>query len=128
MCSLFVFKQNTAYEMRISDWSSDVCSSDLPLLVVVVPADQADDGKYLAGYAVGDDLGRCIVDAILRTRRGQHLQSFAAAVLDLTLVGELRVEIGFRGRVSPERSAGHVKPTPGGVFCSGGGDGGRYQS
>src|SRR3546814_10828719 len=31
---LFFFKQKTAYEMRISDWSSDVCSSDLcePLL------------------------------------------------------------------------------------------------
>src|SRR3546814_9510050 len=30
-CSfLFFFKQKTAYEMRISDWSSDVCSSDLP--------------------------------------------------------------------------------------------------
>src|SRR3546814_1149833 len=29
----FLFKQKTAYEMRISDWSSDVCSSDLePLL------------------------------------------------------------------------------------------------
>src|SRR3546814_10512873 len=27
--SLFCFKQKTAYEMRISDWSSDVCSSDL---------------------------------------------------------------------------------------------------
>src|SRR3546814_3927407 len=27
--SIFVFKQKTAYEMRISDWSSDVCSSDL---------------------------------------------------------------------------------------------------
>src|SRR3546814_7107396 len=27
----FLFKQKTAYEMRISDWSSDVCSSDLPL-------------------------------------------------------------------------------------------------
>src|SRR3546814_9838906 len=26
---IFVFKQKTAYEMRISDWSSDVCSSDL---------------------------------------------------------------------------------------------------
>src|SRR3546814_5768442 len=26
---MFVFKQKTAYEMRISDWSSDVCSSDL---------------------------------------------------------------------------------------------------
>src|SRR3546814_5348186 len=34
MCSFlscfFFFKQKTAYEMRISDWSSDVCSSDLP--------------------------------------------------------------------------------------------------
>src|SRR3546814_18462351 len=27
---VFFFKQKTAYEMRISDWSSDVCSSDLP--------------------------------------------------------------------------------------------------
>src|SRR3546814_9038864 len=27
---LFFFKQKTAYELRISDWSSDVCSSDLP--------------------------------------------------------------------------------------------------
>src|SRR3546814_2263650 len=26
---MFFFKQKTAYEMRISDWSSDVCSSDL---------------------------------------------------------------------------------------------------
>src|SRR3546814_8397984 len=29
MCMFFFFKQKTAYEMRISDWSSDVCSSDL---------------------------------------------------------------------------------------------------
>src|SRR3546814_3421665 len=29
MLFLFFFKQKTAYEMRISDWSSDVCSSDL---------------------------------------------------------------------------------------------------
>src|SRR3546814_10208756 len=28
--SFFFFKQKTAYEMRISDWSPDVCSSDLP--------------------------------------------------------------------------------------------------
>src|SRR3546814_5263221 len=27
--SIFFFKQKTAYEVRISDWSSDVCSSDL---------------------------------------------------------------------------------------------------
>src|SRR3546814_8490388 len=30
MC-VFFFKQKTAYEMRISDWSSDVCSSDLEI-------------------------------------------------------------------------------------------------
>src|SRR3546814_5164701 len=29
VCFIFFFKQKTAYEMRISDWSSDVCSSDL---------------------------------------------------------------------------------------------------
>src|SRR3546814_1386882 len=34
---VFFFKQKTAYEMRISDWSSDVCSSDLG----AVPADPA---------------------------------------------------------------------------------------
>src|SRR3546814_5894316 len=30
MLRVFFFKQKTAYEMRITDWSSDVCSSDLP--------------------------------------------------------------------------------------------------
>src|SRR3546814_28707 len=35
----FFFKQKTAYEMRISDWSSDVCSSDL-LGLVSLPASE----------------------------------------------------------------------------------------
>src|SRR3546814_7731602 len=34
VASIFFFKQKTAYEMRISDWSSDVCSSDLSKLGV----------------------------------------------------------------------------------------------
>src|SRR3546814_15714020 len=34
----FFFKQKTAYELRISDWSSDVCSSDLLLVIVTVVA------------------------------------------------------------------------------------------
>src|SRR3546814_10729754 len=33
-CCIY-FKQKTAYEMRISDWSSDVCSSDLPDAVIL---------------------------------------------------------------------------------------------
>src|SRR3546814_2309052 len=40
----FFFKQKTAYEMRISDWSSDVCSSDLfvALAIGVIVHDEAD--------------------------------------------------------------------------------------
>src|SRR3546814_17636269 len=37
---VFFFKQKTAYEMRISDWSSDVCSSDLGV-VLPQPGDYA---------------------------------------------------------------------------------------
>src|SRR3546814_7418593 len=36
------FKQKTAYEMRISDWSSDVCSSDLFALVIAVEHGERD--------------------------------------------------------------------------------------
>src|SRR3546814_9707739 len=34
---VFFFKQKTAYEMRISDWSSDVCSSDLNKTKISMP-------------------------------------------------------------------------------------------
>src|SRR3546814_4773339 len=37
-CCFFFFKQKTAYEMRISDWSSDVCSSDLTQRKLVAQA------------------------------------------------------------------------------------------
>src|SRR3546814_6990496 len=51
MISVFVFKQKTAYEMRISDWSSDVCSSDLcrraPLDVRLL--DFQEDARSLIG-------------------------------------------------------------------------------
>src|SRR3546814_1178199 len=35
LCVVFFFKQKTAYEMRISDWSSDVCSSDLSRVITI---------------------------------------------------------------------------------------------
>src|SRR3546814_6454553 len=38
----FFFKQKTAYEMRISDWSSDVCSSDLLRVHLFRVADEAE--------------------------------------------------------------------------------------
>src|SRR3546814_4980129 len=36
---IFFFKQKTAYEMRISDWSSDVCSSDLKTHIAETPVE-----------------------------------------------------------------------------------------
>src|SRR3546814_3144668 len=41
MVFVFFFKQKTAYEMRISDWSSDVCSSDLSAAVPMTVAQAA---------------------------------------------------------------------------------------
>src|SRR3546814_4630447 len=62
MClGFFFFKQKTAYEMRISDWSSDVCSSDLladPGLDAAAPAGEVEAPVRLRGHdaagAVGD--------------------------------------------------------------------------
>src|SRR3546814_6958353 len=52
MCFFFVCNQKTAYEMRIRDWSSDVCSSDL--VAAFLDIDALD---FLAGRAglVGDE-------------------------------------------------------------------------
>src|SRR3546814_5431501 len=48
MCACCFFKQKTAYEMRISDWSSDVCSSDLHILSAVpVGTDQMVRDYYM---------------------------------------------------------------------------------
>src|SRR3546814_19080974 len=46
---MFFFKQKTAYEMRISDWSSDVCSSDL---IMAEPFDDLLDPARLAVAAL----------------------------------------------------------------------------
>src|SRR3546814_10614385 len=47
----FFFKQKTAYEMRISDWSSDVCSSDL----------LDDDGVFASAAKVARIAGELVV-------------------------------------------------------------------
>src|SRR3546814_4262369 len=50
-CLFFFFKQKTAYEMRISDWSSDVCSSDL--VYTTEPGIQFYGGNFLDGSITG---------------------------------------------------------------------------
>src|SRR3546814_7088287 len=68
MCVFFLFKQKTAYEMRISDWSSDVCSSDLAPVVVqsmtnTDTADVASTVKQVADlWRAGSELVRVTVN------------------------------------------------------------------
>src|SRR3546814_13758297 len=64
----FFFKQKTAYEMRISDWSSDVCSSDLAHVAGVAIL-----ARHPFGYAPHGRtafVGRMIAIAALLTNRG----------------------------------------------------------
>src|SRR3546814_2437843 len=49
----FFFKQKTAYEMRISDWSSDVCSSDLDGSVIVPIGTLLDEALVAQIEAIG---------------------------------------------------------------------------
>src|SRR3546814_6622018 len=72
---VFVFKQKTAYEMRISDWSSDVCSSDLRLFPRPPPSEPHAhrfgalcQGNSDAAHADDADPGA-------RHRPGQHLRA-----------------------------------------------------
>src|SRR3546814_1527985 len=70
----FFFKQKTAYELRISDWSSDVCSSDLPryLLSAVLIGRPVVAGIGLLGPLLGGAIVILLVPAfywIVRTRR-----------------------------------------------------------
>src|SRR3546814_6881352 len=61
----FFFKQKTAYEMRISDWSSDVCSSDLVLPIGDRRQRMGDARRRMAGR-VDHHIGRRMRDQRLR--------------------------------------------------------------
>src|SRR3546814_3375620 len=65
----FFFKQKTAYEMRISDWSSDVCSSDLRAAQKRRTA--RDIGRGGAVQITEDEHAIALIDATQR-RTGRH--------------------------------------------------------
>src|SRR3546814_7652021 len=77
----FFFKQKTAYEMRSSDWSSDVCSSDLMEVLGSVEAEV--DHGFVSALA-----GGVVVDL--------HLARRLAEKLEVDLVMRVAVEAGAR--------------------------------
>src|SRR3546814_5038585 len=68
----FFFKQKTAYEMRISDWSSDVCSSDLMMADVTARADRGENilRKAAAFKVFASEMCGRVVDRVVQIYGG----------------------------------------------------------
>src|SRR3546814_5338704 len=79
---LFFFKQKTAYEMRISDWSSDVCSSDL---LETATADQRKARAALEKAAAGLSLEQNQT-AVLKANRAEAQAQIVQAEADIAAV------------------------------------------
>src|SRR3546814_20929291 len=93
----FFFKQKPAYEMRISDWSSDVCSSDLRFELV----DARGFAEIVPVYGDVDILGKALDEAVRLRKRGAALEE------QPWLVGAaLMIELVQRPARSEERSVG----------------------
>src|SRR3546814_1269172 len=107
---LFFFKQKTEYEMRISDWSSDVCSSDL---CIVAPrgglaggarrdaesgAEQTAEMRLVAEAALVGDVGNALAGIQWIAERQQALAQAALAhvMLHAAEALELTVELATR--------------------------------
>src|SRR3546814_2497260 len=89
--SFFLFKQKTSYEMRISDWSSDVCSS-----VRLVPALLATVGIY-GLVADPADVGRHVTD-LLGAAPGEVRDLAESQLSSITSEASQSVSIGQIGR------------------------------
>src|SRR3546814_7406693 len=88
-CLFFVFfKQKTAYEMRISDWSSDVCSSDLDAVdaAEIGTAAQIEDVEALELLE--------LIFAVVVVKARDELERLADGRQDPHFLGELLEQIG----------------------------------
>src|SRR3546814_7329871 len=95
---LFFFKQKTAYEMRISDWSSDVCSSDL--LVDDIASLRAAGRDVLVVSSGAIALGRRILGIDAKALRLEDSQAAAAA-------GQIRLSAAWGDRKSTRLNSSH---------------------
>src|SRR3546814_4629507 len=110
----FFFKQKTAYEMRISDWSSDVCSSDLEALA------RAEMHLPRGGVDCGDLAAQAQVDIVLGVELGAlqrypvFIRGAGQIILRQVRTVAGRVRVGARHRQAaaeaqlPQRSEEHT--------------------
>src|SRR3546814_3903283 len=89
MC-FFVFKQKTAYEMRISDWSSDVCSSDLQEVDFTLLVEEADFLRARLKNACIDQTGRGHEYNLFGTFSRYRRKTLVRAAWEHPKVAELR--------------------------------------
>src|SRR3546814_7301302 len=91
----FFFKQKTAYEMRISDWSSDVCSSDLDFRFGGADANVIGGDRHVAGAEQAETAGHDVTVDARDDRQGAFLQTLEQ-VDDVVLRSEER-RVGKEG-------------------------------
>src|SRR3546814_7586541 len=101
MFLVFFFKQKTAYEMRISDWSSDVCSSDLRHRAVLLRERDVIDLEPV------DPLGPDDLDFLhLKASTGDGLRPF---LVDFRRdAGRVRAHRDQRRETDADRPVGHA--------------------
>src|SRR3546814_2537158 len=82
VCFFFFFKQKTAYEMRISDWSSDVCSSDLGLVALLIGHAHRLPPAFEVAVAARQQLGGGLADLADAEGIDEAIEADGGAVLD----------------------------------------------
>src|SRR3546814_942047 len=97
-CCICFFKQTTAYELRIIDWSSDVCSSDLLILVVILchfveevlgRLDRVFDLCGGLGLEPGQQETSCFKFPLFALRRPQNRQASRKSLFSPWVVGKV---------------------------------------
>src|SRR3546814_7577699 len=97
----FFFKQKTAYEMRISDWSSDVCSSDLSGRVW--RDDHINKIRFFSTFHIGPNNFEAYWRA-LQDFQPDYLVGFPSSVLDLCAMAQER-GLQYSGKRSEEHTS-----------------------
>src|SRR3546814_7262929 len=98
-----VFKQKTAYEMRISDWSSDVCSSDLTQMEAPVEVTGRHRPRGAVDVPGRGHVSQATVDVIGGHRGSAYGSSDRRSGVSGKSVS-VRVDLGGRRRISTKKT------------------------